>query len=214
MSIIKGDQSKTSTCHYFIGLINQKTPPIFHTKRGTPLLFLFSFDNPLKQKQNKKNNKKNMSPPLKIGVALGSGAARGFASIGVLRVLEKNGIKPTIVAGTSMFVVFFFFFFFVFFFFFLGRETHSLLLFFLFFSRGSLVGGIYAAGKLEELTEIVQGITAYDALNFLDLTLFGMEGKGGWIPGEKIAKVLEPKVGGLQVIREKESYYSFIIMVV
>ena len=50
-------------------------------------------------------------------MALGSGAARGFASIGVLKVLEKNGIKPSIVAGTSMFVVvvvFFGCFFFVF----------------------------------------------------------------------------------------------------
>jgi NTE family protein len=37
-----------------------------------------------------------------IGLVLGSGAARGFAHIGVLRVLIANGIIPDIVIGTSM----------------------------------------------------------------------------------------------------------------
>jgi NTE family protein len=36
-----------------------------------------------------------------IGIALGGGATRGFAHIGVLNVLEQNGIVPDIVAGTS-----------------------------------------------------------------------------------------------------------------
>lgn len=40
-------------------------------------------------------------PPLKIGLALGGGAARGFAHIGVLQVLEEAGIKPDLVVGTS-----------------------------------------------------------------------------------------------------------------
>ena len=42
-------------------------------------------------------------PPrqIKIAVALGGGAARGFAHIGVLQVLEEQGIKPDIVVGTS-----------------------------------------------------------------------------------------------------------------
>ena len=38
---------------------------------------------------------------LKIGLALGGGAARGFAHIGVIKVLEANGIVPDIVVGTS-----------------------------------------------------------------------------------------------------------------
>jgi NTE family protein len=38
----------------------------------------------------------------KIGLALGSGVARGWAHIGVLRVLKRYGIKPDIVCGTSM----------------------------------------------------------------------------------------------------------------
>ncbi|MGY4828668.1 patatin-like phospholipase family protein [Sphaerotilaceae bacterium SBD11-9] len=39
--------------------------------------------------------------PPRIGLALGGGAARGFAHIGVIQVLEENGIKVDYVAGTS-----------------------------------------------------------------------------------------------------------------
>lgn len=39
--------------------------------------------------------------PLKIGLALGGGAARGFAHIGVIQVLEEAGIHPSLVVGTS-----------------------------------------------------------------------------------------------------------------
>jgi NTE family protein len=39
--------------------------------------------------------------PPKIGLALGGGAARGFAHIGVIQVLEEAGIRPALVAGTS-----------------------------------------------------------------------------------------------------------------
>ena len=39
--------------------------------------------------------------PPKIGLALGGGAARGFAHIGVIQVLEEAGIRPDLVAGTS-----------------------------------------------------------------------------------------------------------------
>ena len=37
-----------------------------------------------------------------IGIALSGGAARGFAHIGVLQTLLAHGLKPEIVAGTSM----------------------------------------------------------------------------------------------------------------
>ena len=37
----------------------------------------------------------------KIGLALGGGAARGFAHIGVIQVLEEAGIRADMVAGTS-----------------------------------------------------------------------------------------------------------------
>lgn len=37
----------------------------------------------------------------RIGLALGGGAARGFAHVGVIQVLEQNGIRPDLVVGTS-----------------------------------------------------------------------------------------------------------------
>lgn len=39
-------------------------------------------------------------PPV-IGLALGGGAARGFAHVGVIQVLEEAGIRPQLVVGTS-----------------------------------------------------------------------------------------------------------------
>ncbi|WP_174873481.1 patatin-like phospholipase family protein [Vogesella oryzae] len=43
-------------------------------------------------------------PPVRaprIALALGGGAAKGFAHVGVIRVLEQAGIRPEIIAGTS-----------------------------------------------------------------------------------------------------------------
>ena len=36
-----------------------------------------------------------------LGYALGGGGAKGFAHLGALRVLEKCGLKPDVIAGTS-----------------------------------------------------------------------------------------------------------------
>lgn len=36
-----------------------------------------------------------------IALVLGGGGAKGFAHVGVLKVLEKNGIKPDLIVGTS-----------------------------------------------------------------------------------------------------------------
>jgi NTE family protein len=44
----------------------------------------------------------NEVPRPTIGLALGSGSARGWAHIGVIRALEEAGIKPDIVCGTSI----------------------------------------------------------------------------------------------------------------
>ena len=38
----------------------------------------------------------------RVGLALGSGAARGWAHIGVLHALDRLGVKPDVVCGTSM----------------------------------------------------------------------------------------------------------------
>ena len=38
----------------------------------------------------------------KLALVLGGGAAKGYAHIGIIKVLEKNGIKPDLIVGTSM----------------------------------------------------------------------------------------------------------------
>lgn len=52
------------------------------------------------------NKKPNPTPVQKarepvIAIALGGGGAKGFAHIGVIKVLESHGIKAKIVTGTS-----------------------------------------------------------------------------------------------------------------
>lgn len=42
-----------------------------------------------------------MRPP-RVGLALGSGSARGWAHVGVIRSLEEAGIRPDVVCGTSI----------------------------------------------------------------------------------------------------------------
>lgn len=43
----------------------------------------------------------SVSRPPRVGLALGGGAARGFAHVGVIGVLEQHGIRPDMVVGTS-----------------------------------------------------------------------------------------------------------------
>ena len=38
----------------------------------------------------------------KLALVLGGGAAKGYAHVGVIKVLEKNGIVPDLIVGTSM----------------------------------------------------------------------------------------------------------------
>ncbi len=38
----------------------------------------------------------------KLALVLGGGAAKGYAHIGVIKTLEKNGIRPDLIVGTSM----------------------------------------------------------------------------------------------------------------
>src|SRR6186713_3309103 len=94
-----------------------------------------------------------------IGLALGGGAARGFAHIGIIRTLLANGIVPDVVVGTSI---------------------------------GAVVGGLYAAGRLDTLEEwgrSLQGMR--NILGYLDIRLNG----SGLLGGEKLATRLEEAVG-------------------
>src|SRR6188768_2381125 len=58
------------------------------------VLFLFAFAISFSQDQ-KKNRPK-------IGLVLSGGGAKGFAHIGVLKVLEQAGVKIDYIGGTSM----------------------------------------------------------------------------------------------------------------
>ena len=49
----------------------------------------------------KRNNRETSRRP-RIGIALGSGSARGWSHIGVLRALAEMGVEPDIVAGCSI----------------------------------------------------------------------------------------------------------------
>lgn len=42
-----------------------------------------------------------MKPPAKVALVLGAGASRGFAHIGVLKILEANGVPIHLIVGTS-----------------------------------------------------------------------------------------------------------------
>ena len=100
-----------------------------------------------------------MSAPLRIGIALGGGGAKGWAHIGVLRALAAAGLAADIVAGTSM---------------------------------GAIVGGAYAAGRLDELEAFARGLDRKAAWRLADLNLGA---GGGLVVGEKIATALTEIIG-------------------
>lgn len=93
-------------------------------------------------------------PRLRIGLALGGGAARGWAHIGVLRVLEREGLKPDVVAGCSI---------------------------------GAVVGGCYAAGKLDELEAFAAQLSKRRVMGLLDFHIAG----SGLIAGDRLRRLLE-----------------------
>jgi NTE family protein len=97
-----------------------------------------------------------------IGLALGGGAARGFAHIGILRTLIAHGVQPDVVTGTSM---------------------------------GAVVGGCYAAGKLEAFAAWSLGLTRRRVLGYLDVSLSGLS----LINGARLRRHLEATIGGAKI---------------
>jgi NTE family protein len=98
----------------------------------------------------------------KIGIALGGGAARGWAHIGVLKALSQYGLMPSVIAGTSI---------------------------------GSVVGGCYAAGKLEHLEGFVTRLTPRTILRYLDLDITG----SGLVAGTKLRRTLDQELDGIDI---------------
>ena len=66
----------------------------------TALLFTLLLLTP--QKSFSQENKRDSTKRPKIGLVLSGGGAKGFAHIGVLKVLEEAGIKIDYIGGTSM----------------------------------------------------------------------------------------------------------------
>jgi len=60
----------------------------------------FGFGNPIGSEVISDTTPSSKKP--KMGIALGSGVARGWAHIGVLKRLQKEGIEPDVIAGTSI----------------------------------------------------------------------------------------------------------------
>ena len=94
----------------------------------------------------------------KIGLALGSGSARGWSHIGVIRGLQEANIAIDIVCGSSI---------------------------------GALVGGAFAAGKLDEAEKLIRELAWSDILGFMEVPV----PRSGLISSEKIAGYLREKIG-------------------
>jgi NTE family protein len=99
---------------------------------------------------------------LKIGLALGGGAARGWSHIGVMRVLEREGIIPDVIAGCSI---------------------------------GAVVGGCYAASRLDELEAFCLSLTKRRVMGLLDFHISG----SGLIAGDRLRRLLDRDLAELRV---------------
>lgn len=107
----------------------------------------------------------------RIGLALGGGAARGWAHIGILRALTQAGIYPDIIAGTSI---------------------------------GAVVGGCFAAGRLDELEAFARDLTRRKVFGFLDINLSG----SGLITGQRVLERLESHLRDVPVESVKPRFVA------
>jgi NTE family protein len=101
-------------------------------------------------------------PGMRIGLALGGGAARGWAHIGVLRTLIAAGYEPEVIAGTSI---------------------------------GAVVGGCYAAGKLDTLEDWARSLTRRRVFSLLDISFGGT----GLITGNRLRQLLTHDIGDIAI---------------
>ena len=62
-------------------------------------------------------------------------------------------------------------------------------------SMGAAVGGMFAAGKLHEFTDWITGLSRFDVLRLVDMSLLSM----GIIQGEKVFAKLEQIVGAINI---------------
>ncbi|MDX2157608.1 MAG: patatin-like phospholipase family protein [Hyphomicrobiaceae bacterium] len=107
----------------------------------------------------------------RIGIALGGGAARGWAHIGVLRALVQAGIVPDVIAGTSI---------------------------------GAVVGGCFAAGRLDELEGFARDLTRRKVFSFLDFNMSG----SALISGRRLVDRLDKHLQGVGIEELSRRYVA------
>jgi NTE family protein len=93
-----------------------------------------------------------------LALAMGGGAARGWAHIGVLRAFDRAGLKPGVIAGTSI---------------------------------GAVVGGCYAAGKLDALEDFARSLTRRRVFGLMDFRL-----RSALIGGDRLRDLLDEQIRG------------------
>jgi len=98
----------------------------------------------------------------RIGLALGAGAARGWAHIGALRELKAMGLVPDVVVGSSI---------------------------------GALVGGCFAAGRLDELESFARSLNRRRVFGLLDFSFSG----AGLIGGDRLRLRLQESIGATRI---------------
>ena len=98
----------------------------------------------------------------RIGLALGAGAARGWAHIGALRELKAMGLVPDVVVGSSI---------------------------------GALVGGCFAAGRLDELESFARSLNRRRVFGLLDFSFSG----AGLIGGDRLRVRLQESIGATRI---------------
>ena len=101
-------------------------------------------------------------PALTVGLALGGGAARGWAHIGVIERLLEAGIGIDVIAGCSV---------------------------------GAVVGGAYAAGKLDQMKGFALSLTKRRVFGLMDFSLGG----SGLINGNRLTMLLQKELGELRI---------------
>lgn len=121
------------------------------------------------------NKREKMNTP-KLGLALGSGSARGWSHIGIIRGLAEMGIKPDIVCGCS---------------------------------AGALVGGIYAAGYMDELETWAKKLDWKEVFSLFDIRLTG----GGVIVGDRLINFFKNYVGDQTTIESLPLPYASVATV-
>ena len=103
-----------------------------------------------------------MSDKKTVSLVLGSGGARGYAHIGVIKELIKNDYEIKTISGSSM---------------------------------GALIGGLYAAGKLDEYEQWILGFDVMDILKLVDFSF----SRNGMINGDRVFDKIEEMIGDIKI---------------